>query len=237
MHRDSTEAFAVSEYIRSVDVGRTRRGILFIVLGILISAVPILSPIGEVIALTGVVWFALGRNPFGERHSNYATIATAVFVLGIAFGLVGSIAYLLFALSLPGHGGTFFDLWQGNPLFTSALDSSLQSILATEATGAILTGIAYALSTYCLQRNVGRTMPVVGLTTSLITSVVVFSLLSSDVSPELLSAFSRGSYEPDFAYAFENQVLIVSLLNLIPTVIYGAAYRLAYSRLSNGELP
>lgn len=230
----SSEAFAIADYGRSVSIESTKRGLVFLIFGVLVSAVPIIRPVGMLIALAGATWYVLGRDPFGEKHSKYAMTAAAVFVVGLAFVLVGSIGYLLFVFSI--SGPSFPTYWWGNNAFAWALVPSLVSILAIEATGAIVTGLAYAIFTYSLQRSVARAILLVAFATNVAMTVLVFSVLSSYVSPQLLSAYYPGNFDPGVAHAFENQVLIVSLLNLIPAVIYVTAYYSVYSRLNRGQL-
>ena len=80
-------------------------------------------------------------------------------------------------------------------------------------------------------------MLVVAVSTSVAISILVFFVLSFDVTnplisgqPSLLSAY-QGGWNWDAAWAFEHQVLVVSLLNVIPAIIYAAAYYSAYSHL------
>jgi hypothetical protein len=183
----------------------------------------------------------LGRDPFGGKNSDYVVAAAALFVVGLSFVLVGSIGYLLFVLSVP--GSFLAGYYDGNNFFAWALVPSLKLILAIEGLGAIAIGMAFALFTFSLQKPAVRAALLFAFATNVVVSILVFLVLSSDVtspllsgSSDLLSAYSRGGFDPDVAHAFENQVLIVSLLNLIPAVIYVSAYYSFYSRIYRGEV-
>ncbi len=229
-----SEAFEIAQYVRSVSIDRTKMGLVFLMFGVLLSAVPIIRPVGALIALAGAIWYTLGRGTFGEKHSSYAITAAAIFIVGLAFVLVGSIGYLLFVLSI--SGPSFPTYWDGNNALAGAIVPSLTSILAIEATGAIVSGIGYTLFTYSLQRPFLRAILLIAFATNVAIAILVFSVLSSYVSPQLLYAYYQGNIGPDAAHAFENQVQIVNLLNLIPAVIYLASYYSVYSRLNRGQL-
>lgn len=255
------EANEVTQYERSVSIERTERGLVFIMLGALVCAFPIIRPAGAVMGLTGAVWFVLGRDPFGDKHSRNAILAAAISIVGLSLVLVGSIGYVLFVLSIPHDSFPTYD-W-GNDLFAWALVASLKSLLTFEAAGAILTGIAYTLFPYSLQKPAilgrGRELARHGwksqlpsktqltllgaLAITILVSVLVFSVLTSDLTSQLipdtrnlLSAYSPGNANPDVAHAFEGQVLTVSLLSLLPAVIYLAAYRSIYSLVKRGQI-
>lgn len=231
----SSEAFAIMEYERGVLVENTEFGLLFMIFGVLLSAVPIIGPIGILFCLIGITLLVLGRDPFGKRHSTSVIIAAAVFVIGTGFVLVGSILYSMFVFSIPGP--TFPPFWWGDTALAQALVPHLTSIFAIEATGAILTGVAFAVLTFFLQKRPGRVLVVIAAATSIAISVLVFSILSSDVTtplisgePSLLYTYQNG-WGWDVAWAFEHQVLVVGLLSVIPAIIYAAAYYSAYSHL------
>jgi hypothetical protein len=229
-----TEAeFAVVRYIRMLSVDRTTRGLLFLMIGTLTSGVPVLQPVGSLIALTGVIWYLLGRDPFGEKQSNITILAAAIFVIGLGFLLVGSIGFLLFVLSLDNTSLPLW--WWGNSALASALAPSLTLILQIETIGAIAIGLAYVLFTYYLQRPIGRALLLFALVTNIAMAVLVFAILRSSVPYNILGPFGNLNGEP--AHNFANQVLIVGMLNLIPAIIYTVAYYDLYSRIRKGQLP
>lgn len=204
--------------------------------GILLSAFPVVRPVGSMMAIAGAIWFLLGRGIFGEKHSKQVIRFSVIFAVGSFFVLVGSIAYLVFVLSISGPSFPLY--WNGNNAFAVAVAGSLNSILGIEALGAVMTGIAYAFFTYYLQRPVERALLLAGLAINFATAFLVFLILSSDLSstvilytPTEFTAYFNGNLGSDVAHAFENHVATVSLLNLIPSLIYVSAYYAAYSRL------
>jgi hypothetical protein len=227
--------FAVALYIRKVSVDRALRGLLFLMIGMLATAVPIIQPVGSLIALTGVIWYVLGRDPFGEKQSNYTILAAALFLIGLAFILVGSMGILLFILSLNNTTLPLWGWWWGNDALAWALVPSLTVILEFETIGAFASGLAYVLFTYLLQRPVGRALLLLALVINVAINILVFSVLSSNVPSNSSRYFL--SFDSGAGHDFANQVLAVGMLNLIPAIIYAGAYYDLHSRIREGLLP
>src|SRR2546428_1663586 len=236
--------FAVAQHEKDVSEDQTRLGLGFLLLSVLVSVLPVITPIGGLMAFVAAIFLVLGRESFGEKHSKSVGAATAVLVLGESFVFVSSIWYLLFVLSLPNAVGycslTSWGLCDN--ALTGALVPHLSLLLAMEAVGAILTSLAFALFSYFLQRPKWRILLLLTFATSLATNVLVFSLLNSDLNsplvpgwPSILETY-RSGFNPDVARAFVDQVFMVSLLNLPPAAIYAAAYYTVYSRLGRGQL-
>lgn len=245
----SSEALAVSKYVRSVEIDRTKRGLVFLAFGIVVSALPVVRPAGAIISLAGAIWYVSGHHIFGEKHSKYVTPGAVFFVIGLALLLIGSIGYLTFVLSTV----TFIpaNYW-GNDALATALAPSLSTIFAVEATGAIFTGIAYTLFTFYVQKPIGRALLLGSLAATFVLSILIFSILNSNLyaplapcepgSPYYCRGYSLlypnypGSYDQSAAGPFETQALVVSLLNLVPAVVYALACYTTYDRVNKGEL-
>jgi len=230
-----TEAqFAVVRYIRKLSVDRASRGLLFMIIGMLASGVPIIQPVGSLIALTGVIWYVLGRDPFGEKQSNYTKLAAVLFFLGLAFSLVGSMGFLVFVLSLENTTLPIW-AWWGNDALAWALISSLNWILEIQIFGALTTGLAYGLFTYQLQRPIGRALLLLGVVINIATNILIFSTLNSSIPSN--SARYVLSFDSQAAHNFADQALPLGMLNLIPAMVYAGAYYHLYSRIREGLLP
>ena len=236
--------FAVAQHEKDVSEDQTRLGLGFLLLGVLVSAMPVITPIGGLLAFVAAIFLVLGRDSFGEKHSNSVGAATAVLVLGECFVFVSSIWYLLFVLSIPDAAGycslTSWGLCDS--ALTGGLVPHLSLLLAIEAVGAILTSLAFTLFSYFLQRPKWRIVLLLAFVTSLATSVLVFSFLGSDLNSPLVPGWTsilqtyRSGFNPDVARTFVDQAFMVSLLNLLPAAIYAAAYYAVYSRLGRGQL-
>jgi hypothetical protein len=230
-----TEAqFAVVRYIRRHSVDRASRGLLFMIIGMLASAVPIIQPVGNMIALTGVIWYVLGRDPFGEKQSNYTKLAAVLFFTGLAFTLVGSMGFLVFVLSLENTTLPIWGWW-GNDALAWALIPSLNLILEIQFFGALTTGLAYVLFTYQLQKPIGRALLLLGVVINTATNILIFSVLNSSV-PANIERYVL-SFDSQATHSFADQALALGMLNLIPAIVYAVAYYHLYSRIREGLLP
>jgi hypothetical protein len=224
-----TEAFAVAQYIRSVSVDQTKSGLLLLTIGIVVSSVSIIQPVGNFIALSGLISLIHGRQPFGQKHSSIVFTASAFFFLGLSLSLVASIGHLLFALSAYGPLIPITWLFPTNVALANALAPSLTSLLAIGAAGAILIGTAYTLFTFSLQKMTERVILLAALAVNTGIALLILSLLNSSAAPVV--NWYRSGADPDLARASEFQVLIVNLLNFVPAIIYAATFLRLYSRI------
>jgi hypothetical protein len=204
-------------------------------LGLPISAIPILRPAGIIIALVGMIWYSFGRHLFGSRQSNLTAWAMAIFLLGLGFVLVGSVAYLLFVLSIGASSPTILYWWYGNNAMASALAPSLGLILSLDVTGSVLTSLSYFLISFYPQDRNGRGLLCLALAASVILSILEFSILTSSNSYHILVSYPT-DINWDTATAFQNKALSVSVLSLIPAVIYALGFYRLRSRIRDGEL-
>jgi hypothetical protein len=231
----SSKTLAIMEHQRGAFVDQTKLGLLLLTVGILLSAVPFIRPAGVLVALTGAILSFLGREYFGEKHSKSVHVAAAIFGVGMGLVLIASIWYSLFFLSTPlspyaTFSNTQIALWQG-------IVPYLTLFFAIEAAGTMMTGIAFALFIFYLTDQRGRRLTLIAAVTSVAISVLVFSLLNSAATTPLISGDSSlvytyaHGYSLPTAWTFEDQFLMIGLLNLVPAIIYAVVYRSVYSHL------
>jgi hypothetical protein len=231
----SSKALAIMEHERGAFVDQTKLGLLLLTVGILLSAVPLIRPAGVLVALTGAIPSFLGREYFGEKHAKGVHVAAAIFGVGMGLVLVASLWYSLFFLSTP--LSPYASLSNSEIALAQGIVPYLTLLFAIEAAGTILMGIAFALFIFYLTDQKGRRLTLVAAVTSVAVSVLVFSLLNSAATTPLSSgdsslvyAYAHG-YSLPKAWAFEDQFVMIGLLNLLPATIYAIVYRSVYSHL------
>src|SRR5947209_616692 len=208
------------ETARKTNIDRTKTGLLLVIAGILLGPLPYIMYVGLVLAIIGVILVIIGRNPFGDSHSNYTIFSVVIYCVGIA------IAFVSVALS----GGSQTAIEQA---LVSAFNDLIIGVLIS---GAVI-GIAYVIFTYALQDSMGRVLLYIAFATQLAVSVTVAYIVSPQVSGAVTQSFSSGTFDPSPLSALQAQLQFLRLLGLIPAAIFAFAYYRAYSRIAKGEVP
>ena len=211
---------------RSIDVERTKTGLLLVAAGILLGPVPYVMYIGVILATIGVIMVIFGRNSFETTHSNYVFSSVVIYCLGFAIALIA-----LFYFS-------FFSITASQGLVSQATVESKQ-ILAFDdfltgvlVSGAVI-GVAYVVFTYALQDSAGRALLYIAFATHLVVAVLIASVISQQVAGAITHSLSSGSVYPSLLA----QLQLLQLLGFAPAAIFAIAYYKVYSRIQKGEVP
>jgi hypothetical protein len=193
---------------------RTKTGLGFILLGIILSPIPTAALYGGLSLIGGVVLVFLGRRAFGAKHQRYALWSFVLIIGGVVSELAGSfVVDLMFALSL--SNGV-------DP--ASALASFFLTLnLLLIVIDAILT-LGLVFLTYDLQNSTGRTILwaayFLGILMNMILAVVIFSQVQA-VSAEVVSQVGTARD----AVALITYVFAPwRLLQFVPAIFYAIAY-------------
>src|SRR5881296_1093241 len=111
---------------RRKQIDRTKTGLLLLLIGGLISWIPIIGLLGGVLLLIGAILVILGRKAFGSTHARNVVLAIVLFFVGI---IIGVIAGVLFGVAV------FSAVASQNP---STAASALASAFGTLLVGAII---------------------------------------------------------------------------------------------------
>lgn len=210
------------DYERTRQIDRTKTGVLLLLIGSLLTAVPIISVVGFLLIFIGVILVIVGRKAFGPIHSRNILVSIVLFIVGIlvviAVAVIGALANIG---SVIGPGGTV----NITPAFLAATASS--ALLAGIAS-AIILGIAEVLFTYALQAQNGRLLLWAAYGANIALAIALYLLLS----PLYRAVVTTGDYN---AVAVTQQTY--SLLNAIPALLFAGADYLAWSRISRREIP
>jgi len=225
----------MADHDRIQGISRTKTGLQLLIIGLLIGPVPYVGIIGGIIVLVGAILVIVGRKPFGPTHSRNTIWSIIIYIVGIAIVIGASVAFALSVISATisnSMNGTF------NPSVVSqALTSSFNVLLIGAVIGGAVSGIASVLFTYALQNRNGRILLWAGYGAGLVVSIVVFLIISQQLTSVFQQATSGGAYNPAPISALQFQQSLVGLLGLIPAVLYATALYLVWSRIGRGELP
>ncbi len=215
---------------RSVEVDRTKDGLLFLIAGALLGLIPVIGIIGGLISLIGAILIILGRAPFGSRHSTAVGLSVALFIVGIAIAGIFTLGLASDVASIARYStsvGTATDA------ITSAFNDFLYGVLISGA----VTGLSNVLISYMLQKSKGKII----LWSSYAASVIILSFvlyyIGSQLPSAIQAAFASGTYNSAPIQGLQSQETLLALLGVIPTLGYVYAYQLVRLRIERGEIP
>ncbi len=210
------------DYERGKRVERTKTGVLLLLIGSLLTWVPVVSIFAYILILIGVILVILGRKAFGPAHSRNILLSIILFIVGIIVVVAVTVAYVLpGVISSIGPGGTV----NLTPAFYA---SAANAGLLAGIVGAIIIGIAEVLFTYALQAPNGRILLWAAYGANLALSVVLWVILSP--------LFSAVVTQTDYDSAAAAQQTY-ALLSVIPALLFAVADYLAWARINRKEIP
>lgn len=211
-----------ADYERSRQVDRTKTGVLLLLIGSLLSWIPVISIIGLLLIFIGVILVILGRRAFGAEHSRNVILSIVLFSVGIVVVIGVALFVAISNLSgIIGPGGTV-------NLTPAFLASTLNATLLGGILAAFIIGIAEVLFTYGLQAPPGRLVLWAAYGANVALSLAVYLI----VSPRLGGVATQADYNSIAALRDS-----YALLNVVPALLFTAADYLAWSRINRGEIP
>jgi hypothetical protein len=216
---------------RQKRIDRTRTGVLLLLIGTLLSWIPIAQIFGSLLLLIGAILVILGRKAFGPAHSRFVVISILVFILGFVITIVGG--FIL--------GFTLAAAYLGGAPTPAALQSAFSNSLIIAFVGTAVAGIASVLFTFALQNQMGRSLLVAGYVASIAVQAVIFVIVSALIPATVDAMFPGGTYNPNAAIvaaaAFQAKAAVWGYLSVIPALIYAGADYIAWTRIKKGEIP
>jgi hypothetical protein len=216
---------------RQKRINRTRTGVLLLLIGSLLSWIPIAQIIGALLLLIGAILVILGRKAFGPMHSRFVVISILVFIVGFVITIVGG--FIL--------GFTLASAYIGGAPTPAALQSAFINSLIIAFAGTAIAGIASVLFTFGLQNQMGRILLMAGYAASIAVQAIIFVIVSALVASTVAAMFPGGTYNQTAAIAastaFQNQAAVWGYLSAIPALIFAGADYIAWTRIKKGEIP
>ena len=232
------EAFASIEHDRVEWTDQTRRGLILLLIGVIVNAIPIVRAAGSFVAVAGAVLLLEGRHLYGRNHTVHIVGGMIVLAIGTACAIVASVGYLLYFYAVPTY-------YPGNSVILTAIIQLLPIFFLWDCAGSISIALGYSILAYPFQRLRGKIVLLSGLVLSLFLSVEVFTILNS--SYQSLAAFFgigvfpgqgyfRLNWDLDAASAFEGQILAWGAVGLVPAVVFAYVLYTAYRHIGT-EVP
>lgn len=210
------------EFERARGIDRTKTGVLLLLIGSLISWIPIIQIIAYLLILIGVILVILGRKAFGPQHTRNVVVSIVLFIVGIL--VVVAVAVIAAISSLAGNFGPGVSPTLSPAVLAAAMNAGLLAGIVS----AIVIGIAELLFTYALQAQPGRILLWAAYGANVALSIALYLLLS----PLTPGVVTLADY--DALAALQRSY---ALLSVVPSLVFAAADYLAWSRINRGEIP
>src|SRR2546425_8991822 len=78
---------------RRKQIDRTKTGLLLLLIGGLISWIPIIGLLGALLLLIGAILVILGRKAFGSTHARNVVIPVVLFFFGVVVGIIAGVLF------------------------------------------------------------------------------------------------------------------------------------------------
>ncbi|MEE9163449.1 MAG: zinc ribbon domain-containing protein [Thermoplasmata archaeon] len=198
--------------------GPTRTGLLLMILGVLISAVPFVSLVGFILLVIGVLLLLTGARTFGARHRRLVVWSILLYIL-IAIATAISFFFIILQVALT--------LTTPSPL--GAIETVWRSALV--ALGLVLGALTlpFFLITWELQDEKGRRFLWLALTIDLVGTAALVWYLSPFAG--ILTAALEGDISQLLALASSPLLLAFPLRSLV----WAYPYFLAHRRVSTSR--
>lgn len=221
------------EITRQKQIRNTKTGVLLLLIGALISWLPYVGFIGGFCTLIGAILVIIGRRAFGSMHQRNVVISILLFIVGIAFIVIGAVVAAVVAFSAP---------TTSEQQLTAALLTALTDILVIAVIGSAISGLAGVFFTYALQKKEGRIIlwaaygGSIGIQLAIL--YVVFPQLPRIAGEIAHSAITNHAIDATaISSAISNATFAINLLTVVPSLLFAAANYLAWTRINRGEIP
>jgi hypothetical protein len=182
------------ETARATAIDRTKTGLLVLVIGFVISWIPIVGALGGILELVGALLVILGRHPFGPDHARNLLLSIIIFVIAIAVIVVAAI-FAVFEQLL------YFP--PGGPLAPSSFSGGF---FVAVLIGIAIFGIAEVLFTYAMQTSTGRILLLCGYASTIGTSSLTFFVLNNIPNASVISIIPALMY--GYAYYLARERIV-----------------------------
>lgn len=213
----------------------TKTGILLLLVGTLVSWVPVIGLVGSAVTLIGAILVILGRDAFGRTHRQNVIASIILFFVGVVIAFVGTVILVASAAGAILGAPNEFAL-------AAVLQETFTNVVLLIAVGAFVSGLGSVFFTYALQKQGGQILlwAAYVATVDVQFATLFFALpLLSDVARILAHAVISGASldAGGIAIAVNEGIGQVQLLEVIPAALYAVANYLAWTRIDRGEIP
>ena len=178
--------------------------------------------IGVIIVLIGAILFLIGRKEFGEKHQKNVMNAVILFIIYFVLIFIFSIGIMLMALS---------EITAGETIGTWTSSFTILIIMI----GAFLGALIYYFALIDLENKTGKNFLFAGIISSITISIITSSFYLVNMSGDIFGTISKEISEYS-SFALNQNIGVIGLLGIIPTLLYIYSFYIPYKRIKDGEL-
>jgi len=220
------------EYQRTEQVGRTKTGLLLLLVGTLLYWLPevnglalLASLAGGLVMLVGGILVILGRKAFGPAHGRNVMLSLVFVIVGIVGAFVLGFMVALALLSAAFNPGAL----------AGAVEGAFYTLFIGIFILAAISGIGSVLLFYAIHNKTGKYIVLAGYVTSLALGLVTFALSIGLLTDAIAQIVASGGTDTSALDNLQAQAAALGLLNGIPVVIFTLANYFLWVRFNRGE--
>lgn len=222
----SPQVFGFAE--RKMRIDRTKAGLIILMIGVILGSIILIPLVGSVLIIVGTILIIRGREAFGKLHSRHVLWSIGIFIGGIVIS-VATLGVFYIQLNIITATPSNFSI--------DAVVSIFNGLLIGGVISAALSGTAFTLLTYTLQKPTGRNLLFSTYALNLAINIAIALLVASQVGPAIDASISRGTFDPTPLEDLVAMIETLSYLGLIPASMFALAYYMAWLRINKGEIP
>jgi hypothetical protein len=183
-----------------------------------LSWIPYLDFIGDILVLIGVILVILGRRGFGDDHRRNVVVGGLLFFLTI----IATVALAVwFAVTLIGQAGA-----SGATLSSlgSALNSDLAALFVGAAVIGVIGGLAQVIIPYALSDRETRILLWAAYLISVALSIVILVVLYPEIASAVSQATSGSKFNRGPIDSLETTSTLLGVSKAIPSLLFAWAY-------------
>jgi hypothetical protein len=203
------------------DVERTKLGLGLILVGTLLGWIPIVALAGGILGLVGLVLLFTGRRSFGPVHSRNVVLSVGLLILGIIGSVALAVGFVMAITLVFRSGSPMNDL-------LLAFDAFVIGLILLIG----ITSLAAVLLSYDLQAESGRALLWTGYGVNLAVVVAAGVVFINSARDVVGAAYTERVVQQVVASS-----TTLEILSVFPSIIYAAAFYLAWRRIDQGEIP
>ena len=206
---------------------RTKLGIAFLIVSVLLQWIPIIQYLGLLLGAIGVIFILLGSEAFRRQHLWLVLISILIYILAevaevvLAFGFASSVT------GIPANAS--------GPTVEPAVLSAFDAFLIGSAFAVAFVTASFALILFDISDREGRLILVSGVLVQILISSVVLGLVVLPlIHHAIAEAFATTPVNVSAIEAADAQIRgmgAYTLLNGLPAILFAWGYYRAYDRV------
>ena len=220
-------SLSIPSYVTTRLRNHTWTGLRLMIIGFALYWVPVLSYVGAVLLLFGVVFLWFGRRAFNEAHRRWVAAGTVLLFVGLVGTLAVAVASYLLLDQITGSAATSAS--QRLATLQQAVDISVVGNFGV----AVVAALGFVAMPYGRADTVSRGILWAGFAISVFIVLELFYNQWSEFSSAIASV-SNGTYNGTELNGVQEQIYLAGIAQVVPCILWAWAYLRVRKRLFPG---